>query len=651
VAKEVVSESKKKPVLDEQALGKLLEAAFVLQQHNREMQELELGLELKRDQAEAEDRGASPSLVSSRPSSISSESLASESAAESEPTAPADYTVTLAKIVETQHQIQVRHLELQPALELVVARVVEFAHGCGSAIAVADGRAVRYQAVAGEKTPPTNAAVPMEKSLSRPCLRTSQVFRCADINPEFLVDTEECRRRGIQSLIAVPIFHDGEVVGGLELYYADAHAFTDQDVHTCQLMAGLVTEALGREEVREEAQEKAREEEAARKKSLADERAAVLEALEKLQPNLEALVNQAAVNQAAAAESAPTTSASDTTASSSLCRRCGREVTPTEQFCGHCGLSRTAAYEPPSMQTKLASLWYMQEEKEKGKKKKGTPPAGEVEKRSPEPERAQEPAPIDAAAGKESAADVADAGIPDAELLPKLAAKHFPEGHSPEHLSPEHLSDEHQAAELQAAETQAGETEAAKTHGADSAEEESSCDVAAGVVAADVPAGVPATIAHPPDWSSAASARDFLEPLAPDTRAAALARFWNTRRGDIYLAIAVILVACVIRWGIWSSHSASGAAAPNAAAASRKPDPEADLSFFDRMLISLGLADPPEVPEDKGNPSTQVWVDLHTALYYCPGADLYGKTSTGKFTTQREAQLDQFEPAYRKTCN
>ena len=255
---------------------------------------------------------------------------------------------------------------------------------------------------------------------------------------------------------------------------------------------------------------------------------------------------------------------------------------------------------------------------------------------------------------------MADAGISDAELLPKLAAKHFPEGQAAAHLSAEHLSAEdlaaehqaaeHQAAETQAGETEAGETEAAKTHRADRAEEETSSDVEPAGVPDVEPAGVPATITHPPDWSSAASARDFLEPLAPDTRAAALARFWNTRRGDIYLAVAVILVACVIRWGIWSSHSSDTTAASNAAAAHHK-DPEADLSFFDRMLISLGLADPPEVPEDKGNPSTQVWVDLHTALYYCPGADLYGKTSTGKFTTQREAQLDQFEPAYRKTCN
>jgi hypothetical protein len=95
--------------------------------------------------------------------------------------------------------------------------------------------------------------------------------------------------------------------------------------------------------------------------------------------------------------------------------------------------------------------------------------------------------------------------------------------------------------------------------------------------------------------------------------------------------------------------SATGTAAtPNAI--HRKAAPDADLSAFDRMLISLGLAEAPQPAEDKGNPSIEVWVDLHTALYYCPGADLYGKTPKGKYTNQRDAQLDQFEPAYRKAC-
>jgi hypothetical protein len=107
----------------------------------------------------------------------------------------------------------------------------------------------------------------------------------------------------------------------------------------------------------------------------------------------------------------------------------------------------------------------------------------------------------------------------------------------------------------------------------------------------------------------------------------------------------------VIRWGIWSNHPVGASGTPNAAAASHHKSPDADLPVFDRMLISLGLAEAPPTPEDNGNPNAQVWVDLHTALYYCPGTDLYGKTESGKYTTQREAQLDQFEPAYRKVCN
>jgi hypothetical protein len=111
----------------------------------------------------------------------------------------------------------------------------------------------------------------------------------------------------------------------------------------------------------------------------------------------------------------------------------------------------------------------------------------------------------------------------------------------------------------------------------------------------------------------------------------------------------------VIRWGIWSDHSVGatghGTAVSGSANRSKPPAPDADLSAFDKLLIGLGLAEPPETPEYKGNPDTQVWVDLHTALYYCPGSDLYGKTPKGKLSSQRDAQLDQFEPANRKACD
>jgi hypothetical protein len=155
-------------------------------------------------------------------------------------------------------------------------------------------------------------------------------------------------------------------------------------------------------------------------------------------------------------------------------------------------------------------------------------------------------------------------------------------------------------------------------------------------------------------WSSAARAREFLESLSATRTPTALARFWHSRRGDFYLGIAVILVLVVIRWGIWSSHSVGatghGATVSGRANRGKQPAPDADLSVFDKFLISLGLAEAPDAPEYKGNPYIQVWVDLQTALYYCPGSDLYEKTPKGKLTTQRDAQQDQFEPANRTAC-
>ncbi len=586
-----MSEEKDKPVFDEQTLAKLLEAAYVLQEHNRELQEMELGLELKREELEAEERAASARLKSA-PQTHEAESSAS-----------ADYTFTLAKIVETQHQIQVRHLELENAMSLVAERLTQIARASGAAIGILDGKRLRYRAASGMLTLPAGTDVPMDKALCLAPLRTGQVLRCADVNPEFLLDTEECRRRGIQSMIAVPIFHDGGVAGGLELYYPTTQAFTEQDVHTCQLMAGLVTEAL------------ARDEEATWKKSLATERAVMLEALEKLKPNLAALVDRPVKETAVKSGRTPAHPIA-----TFACRKCGHQIVGEEQFCGNCGTPRSSEYEAPSMQSKVASLWQLQESmKESGADLANDDPT--LHKSVPS---------LGPAESEPSLADSLE------EQMPEL----FTSVQLPKHKAADALQPDQPSISTEFETSALSDLEIPLDTGLEEKHEVEALESTALVKSERSTA-----------WSSAASAREFLEQLALGNRRGAIARFWNARRGDIYLAIAVILVAGVIRWGIWSNHSVSATGSPATAAGHHKAAPDADLSFFDRILVKLGLAEVPDPPESKGNPDTQVWVDLHTALYYCPGADLYGKTPKGKFTSQRDAQLDQFEPAYRKACD
>jgi putative methionine-R-sulfoxide reductase with GAF domain len=626
VEKEIVSEQKVKPVRDEQTLAKLLEAAYVLQEHNREMLEMELRLDLKPDhleQNQLEKDQLEKYLLEAEKSSLSSSRPSAPQSPQGQPPASSDYTSTLAEIVSTQHQIQFRHLELDDAMSLVVERVIQIARASGAMVGILNGKKVQYRAASG-LTLPVGTEVPMEKALCFPCLQTGQVFRCPDVHQDDHLDTEECRWRGIQSLVAVPIFQDGEVAGGLELYYPNPRAFTDHDVHTCQLMAGLVTEAL------------ARDREVSLKKSLASERAVMLHALEKLQPNLAALVDvSAAKDTAAKAPARPTAKSTSAVA----CRKCGHHLVGEEQFCGNCGMPRSGDYEPPSMQSKVASLWHMQE----AMKKAASAPAAKDEPAPDEPMATQtDPVSLPSPTGS------LEKCLPDfltaAPLPPEKKTESIP-------LDEPQVSAEFEDSVFSDLEVPPAPAPVALVPTGELKEELKELEPTA--LAPERPAA----------WSSAASARAFLEQLASANRPGTLAQLWNTHRGDIYLGIAVILVICVIGWGVRSSHSGSATGNTAAAANHHKPAtatipapapapaPDAGLSPFDRLLISLGLAEPPAPPEYKGNPETQVWVDLHTALYYCPGADLYGKTAKGKFASQRDAQLDQFEPAYRKACD
>ena len=593
-------EENHKPVFDERTLATLLEAAYVVQEHNRKLHAMDLRIkshDLTKEALHKEDlpQGAPAETV---PVPVQTRSAPAKT--EESPTpAGEDYTLTLAHIVETQHQIQLHALDLDHAIAVIAQRVAAIARADGAAMGMLEAGTIRYKAVSGQLTPAAGEDAPAEKALCAACLH-GQIIRCRDIDVEIAIDADQCRRRGIQAMIAVPIYQVGGIAGALELYYANKQAFTEQDVHTCQLMAGLVTEAL------------ARGDELTWKQSLANERSVMLEALEKLKPDLAALVSGSAPGDSGARAAARTTATA-----TSLCRKCGHELVGEEQFCGNCGSPRSAEMD-----------------------KFVIPKHGPFGEERPTPLRHILTAPA-------NGSDIPAPHLRSDENLPEKTLAESFEQEMPELFAALGLQTEGTPLPVEAAKPALQVNEAGPAMSP--APQEPKAEAETEELPLD-PA--PATTKGTYAWTSAAAARAFLEQVAAAAKpSSAVVRFWNARRGDFYLAIAVILVACVVRWGIWSSRPVSATVKPAVpAAAQHKPAPDADLSLFERILVKLGLAIPPEAPEDKGNPNAQVWVDQHTALYYCPGADLYGKTPKGKYTTQKDAQLDQFEPAYGKAC-
>jgi hypothetical protein len=147
-------------------------------------------------------------------------------------------------------------------------------------------------------------------------------------------------------------------------------------------------------------------------------------------------------------------------------------------------------------------------------------------------------------------------------------------------------------------------------------------------------------------WSDPGAADDLpllSETFAPPSWDDAIETAWKNflrrvrsagRRGATAAAALLAVLLLAVAWGSRPSPGWPG------------------VTRFESVLIKLGLAEVPRrtASPQKGNPDLRVWVDVHTALYYCPGSNLYGSTPGGQFETQREAQLDQFRSATGAVC-
>jgi hypothetical protein len=323
------------------------------------------------------------------------------------------------------------------------------------------------------------------------------------------------------------------------------------------------------------------------KQELASERASVLMALEKLKPQLQKLAGLPAQPAPEAASPEP---------GGELCRACGKPFVGNEAACGICGAARGSGQFPGSeLQSKWAALWE--------KHAAGTD-SGEVPIfHHPPPQAGDQP-----------------------DLEHKLSSGDASES-----------AWEHEPAAFEADRSE--ETAIVKVEEDGLAREELRDQESRDLL-----------------WDSALGAKKWLKDrMADDSTTGRLGRFLVERAGDVSLALAAVVVLATLLWIFWPKSHSSVAATNNPPVqgqVKRRPKPkQPQLTLFEKALVSLGLAEPPPPVPYMGDPNARVWVDVNTGLYYCPGAEAYGNTAKGKYTTQEDAQLDAFEPATRKPCD
>jgi uncharacterized Zn finger protein (UPF0148 family) len=500
---------------------------------------------------------------------------------------------TLGIIAETQELLHSQLYDVQAAANLIAERLRKITHATGVAVAVVAKDQLTYCAATGSCASLAGSSEPIEAKISE--LLREQDAGCGSPNG---VDDN--------SPAVFPIFREGQNVGLLQLSFPENQPIQEHEIRSCQLLAGLLGETISRAAELEW------------KQSLAAERATMLEALEQLRPQLERLAAEPA--QASPSEPAAPISTgmvANFAPDGALPVPIGAEPEPT------------AAAEVPleiapgfadfvsgthSISTcKNCGFHFNDGEMFCGRcgtpRSVEIPPSIELPADADLEQSAKEPeVPHDAVAA------LADMRL--GEALEPATLQFASDIRASEDSTA--LAIDHQPAELKIAEEEQGKAEMVEE------------------VATPAEPSPDSSAARPSPWSSATSTRRWLHSLQQADQA------WLARHsGDISLLIAAIVLLLVL-YG-WNSHPVL-----NKVHAGTPAQPS--LTLFERMLVALGLAEAPAAPVYTGNPNVQVWEDLHTGLYYCGGADLYGKTPGGKVTSQRDAQLDQFEPAARKAC-
>jgi putative methionine-R-sulfoxide reductase with GAF domain len=154
----------------------------------------------------------------------------------------------LAAVNAVQREVEAVGRDLSSALKLLAARAQTLVHASGAAIALTDKDPAFLvcRASSGPDAPPVGARLQSGSGFSGECVRTGTLLRCDDAEIDLRADRESCRALGIRSMLAVPIRVGEKSIGILEVFSAQANAFSESDSRVLQRLAETVLAAVNR---------------------------------------------------------------------------------------------------------------------------------------------------------------------------------------------------------------------------------------------------------------------------------------------------------------------------------------------------------------------------------------------------------------------
>jgi len=135
--------------------------------------------------------------------------------------------------------------DLNAALRVIAEKARSLTRGSGAAIALAHKDSLMCRASVGTCAPALGTKLDSNSRFSWECIRSRRALRCDDALNHLWIDAESVAGFGLRSILAAPVEYEREVIGLLEVYSAQAHAFDDGDLSVVERLARTVLLTLG----------------------------------------------------------------------------------------------------------------------------------------------------------------------------------------------------------------------------------------------------------------------------------------------------------------------------------------------------------------------------------------------------------------------
>lgn len=322
-------DAKPKPALDENFFQQLLAAAYVVQEH------------------------AATLRPSAPPSQLAEKTLRPSAV-------PTQSSEKLAKIAPIQNFLRNGTLGIPESAKLVADNLLQLTAAAGVSVSLISNGFLDCVAESGSPASIPGSSIASHSLVATERLKAGNIFDSEDTFTDIRLDAELCKSMGVKSLLAVPVLSFGQLAGLIELRWDRDYVFQEADIAVCRLVASSLSELLEGKPLQTEEDATEPTVQAAAAIAVAEPATPTQLAggdIEASHPAKEATpVASGPPQPEPAIEPVPVSNNSGQS-----CRICGRSFGANEAFCGFCSMPRFATAPAKELQSKWASLWYMQQ--------------------------------------------------------------------------------------------------------------------------------------------------------------------------------------------------------------------------------------------------------------------------------------------------